>query len=250
MRRPLLLCGFFTLAAAWLGPLPQLAPRSFAAHMAMHMGVVAVAAPLLALGIAGGRLDPVRKAPGLFAPVPASALELVVVWAWHAPALHHAARHSPAWLVVEQGTFLLAGLLVWLSAFGGDARGDGSRRAAGVVGLLLTSMHMTLLGALLALTPRPLYHLVERASTPTPLDDQHLGGALMLLAGGVSYLLGGLWLTAGLLRGVVDCGLRNADCGKEAAFRSPIRNRQSTTPPPPLSSPIKGGEKSRDRWRA
>jgi putative membrane protein len=33
-----------------------------------------------------------------------------------------------------------------------------------------------------------------------PLEDQHLGGAIMLAIGGVSYLAGGLWLTAGLVR--------------------------------------------------
>jgi putative membrane protein len=169
--------------------------------MAMHMGVVAVAAPLLALGIAGGRLDPVRKAPGLFAPLPASVLELVIVWAWHTPALHYTARQSPAGLVVEQGTFLLAGLLLWLSACGGEARHRTNRSAAGVVGLLLTAMHMTLLGALLALTPRPLYTHIDSSSGLTPLADHHLGGAIMLLVGGVSYLLGGLWLMVGLLRG-------------------------------------------------
>jgi putative membrane protein len=203
MRCALLIGGLLTLAAAWLGPLPQLAPRAFAAHMTMHMGVVAVAAPLLAMGVAGGRLDPVRKAPRLFAPIPASVLELVVVWAWHAPALHHAARHGAVGLAGEQGMFLLAGLFVWLSAFGGAARRGGNRTAAGVVGLLLTSMHMTLLGALLALTPRPLYHHVEGFIGLTPLDDQHLGGAIMLLVGGIAYLTGGLWLTAGLLRGPV-----------------------------------------------
>jgi cytochrome c oxidase assembly factor CtaG len=64
-------------------------------------------------------------------------------------------------------------------------------------------MHMTLLGALLALTPRPLYHRAEGLTGLTPLDDQHLGGVIMLLVGGLSYLLGGLWLTAGLLRGAV-----------------------------------------------
>jgi putative membrane protein len=203
MRRALLICGIVTLAAVWLGPLPQLARRAFWAHMTVHAGVVAVAAPLLAAGVAGGRLDPVRHAPRLFAPIPASVLELVAVWAWHAPALHHAARHGAAGLAAEQGTFLLAGLLVWLSAFGGDARRSGSRRAAGVVGLLLTSMHMTLLGALLALTPRPLYHQDGGWEGLTPLDDQHLGGVIMLLVGGLSYLFGGLWLTAGLLRGAV-----------------------------------------------
>ena len=207
MRRVLFVLGLLTLAAVWLGPLPQLAPQAFFAHMTMHMGVVAVAAPLLTLGMAGSRLDPVRKAPVLFAPIPASVLELVVVWAWHAPALHHAARHSTVGLVAEQGSFLASGLLVWLSAFGGGALRRGDRTAAGVVGLLLTAMHMTLLGALLALTPRPLYAHPAGAgqagvgfSTLTPLEDQHLGGAIMLLVGGLSYLLGGLGLTVRLLR--------------------------------------------------
>jgi putative membrane protein len=203
MRRTLLACGCLTLAAVWLGPLPQLAQQAFWAHMAMHMGVVAVAAPLLALGVAGRRLDPVHKAPKLFAPIPASVLEFVVVWTWHTPALHHAARHSTAGLAIEQGTFLLAGLLLWLSACGGEARRRHNRSAAGVVGLLLTAMHMTLLGALLALTPRPLYAHVDGSSGLTPLADHHLGGAIMLLIGGVSYLLGSLWLMVELLRGTV-----------------------------------------------
>jgi putative membrane protein len=199
MRRLLAACALLSLAALWMGPLPQLARGSFSAHMALHMGVVAVAAPLVALAVAGGRLDPVRRAPWLFPPIPASVLELVVVWAWHAPALHHAARRGATALVVEQATFFLAGLLVWLSALGGDRARRGSRAAAGVVALLLTSMHMTLLGALLALGPRPLYAHGGGFAGLTPLEDQHLGGAIMLIAGGVSYLLGGIGLTAGLL---------------------------------------------------
>ena len=166
---------------------------------------MAVAAPFIALGIAGTRFDPVHKAPALFAPIPASVVELIIVWAWHAPALHHLARHNTTGLVAEQATFLVSGLLMWLSAFGGDVRHDRNRRAGGIVGLLLTSMHMTLLGALLALSPRPLFHPVSHIAELaglTPLDDQHLGGAIMLLVGGIAYLMGGLWLTAGLMRGV------------------------------------------------
>ena len=45
MRRALLVCGLLTLAAVWLGPLPQLARQAFWAHMTLHMGVVAVAPP-------------------------------------------------------------------------------------------------------------------------------------------------------------------------------------------------------------
>lgn len=210
MRRVLLTTGLLTLVLVWLGPLPQMASRAFFAHMTMHMGVVAVAAPLIALGLAGGRFDPARYAPALFAPVPASVLELVVVWAWHTPALHHAARSDALWFAVEQGAFLLTGLLMWLSAFGGGASRLNQRRAAGIVGLLLTSMHMTLLGALLALAPRPLYHHGESHAWLSPIEDQHLGGAIMLIVGGVAYLAGGLWLTVKLVRG------SNYEVGEEA----------------------------------
>ena len=204
--------GLLVLAATWLGPLPGLSRGAFAAHMLMHMGVVAVAAPMIAVGLAGGRHDPARRWPRWFAPMVASALEFVVVWAWHAPALHHAARHVPGLLVLEQGSFLLVGLLVWIAAFGGDAARRRDRAAAGVAGLLMTSMHMTLLGVLLALASRPLYGGhgdVLTLSGLSPLQDQHLGGVLMLVFGGVSYLAGALVLLAGLLRdrrGVVANG--------------------------------------------
>lgn len=198
-RRFLAVLGIVLLGALWLGPLPRLARASFSAHMSMHMGVVAVAAPLLSFALAGSRLDPVRRAPSLFPPIPLSIAELAAVWLWHAPALHAFARTSVTGLIVEQGSFLAAGLLVWLSAFGGGGERVRERRGAGIAALLLTSMHMTLLGALLALTPRPLYTHAEVCAL-SPLDDQHLGGAIMLLVGGIAYLAGGAWLTVGLLR--------------------------------------------------
>jgi putative membrane protein len=192
--------GLLVLAAAWIGPLPGLAEHSFTAHMIMHVAVVAVSAPLLAVGLAGTRLDPVRLVPSLAAPIPASILELVVVWGWHAPLLHHAARSMPHALVWEQMMFLAAGLLVWSSAFGGRAADRAARAGAGIAALLLTSMHMTLLGALLTLTQHPLYHHTHGLAGLTPLEDQQLGGVVMLAFGGVSYLIGGLVLLARLLR--------------------------------------------------
>lgn len=199
-RTTCLVLGSLVLACVWVSPLPQLTQGAFTAHMTMHMGVVAVAAPLLAFGLAGGPIDPVRRWPALFPPIPISLAELVIVWAWHTPGLHEAARQRTGALVVEQAAFLVAGLLVWLSAFGGGPSQRRGRAGAGVTALLLTSMHMTLLGALLALAPRPLYSHARELSRLTPLEDQHLGGAIMLLVGGIAYLAGGLWLTAGLVR--------------------------------------------------
>lgn len=201
MKRPplVLALGLALLAIVWLGPLPALAPQAFFAHMLMHVGVVALAAPLIALGLCNTRLDPVRRWPAPFAPLPASLLDLVVIWAWHSPALHHLARHEPRTMLLEQGMFLAVSLLVWLSAFGGDHR---RRAAGGIAALLLTSSHMSLLGALLATSPRALYEhaLAHQPFGLNALEDQQLGGVLMLFGAGSAYMVGALWLLAGLLR--------------------------------------------------
>jgi putative membrane protein len=63
-------------------------------------------------------------------------------------------------------------------------------------------MHMTLLGVLLALAPRPLYGQGEVTClglTLTARQDQELGGVLMLLVGAAVYLAGGVALLARLL---------------------------------------------------
>jgi putative membrane protein len=188
------------LGFAWLGPLPDLARHSFAAHMTMHIAVVAVAAPLVALAIAGTRADPVRVMPRVVAPIAASLIELVVVWLWHVPTLHQAARQQAMTFALEQASFIAAGVLLWIAAVGGDREQRRLRAGAGIVALLFTSMHMTLLGALFALTNRPLFQHGPSTAGLASVADQHLGGVIMLLVGGASYLLGGLWLTAVVLR--------------------------------------------------
>jgi putative membrane protein len=188
--------GVLVLATAWLGPLPELSGQSFAAHMAMHMAVVAIAAPLIAFGVSGSAVDPSRRRPDFFAPIQASFVELAIVWAWHVPTFHHAARHHTPALVLEQASFIAAGLLLWLSVLGGGRE----RGGAGVAALLFTSMHMTLLGALFALAPRPLYSHDAGNPAWSAIADQHLGGAIMLLVGGASYLAGGLLVLANLVK--------------------------------------------------
>jgi putative membrane protein len=198
--------GLSLLALLWAGAVPGLAlagigPESFSAHMIRHMGIVAIAAPLIAYGLARHYRNLCTLVPPGFAMI-ASFAEFAVVWGWHAPKLHDAARASTGLFLLEQGSFLLAGLGLWLGAIGAaSAKGRGAR-AGGVGALLLTSMHMTLLGALLLLGPRPLYALSDLCrpgETMTPLGDQALGGVIMLLVGGAAYLTGGLALLSTLL---------------------------------------------------
>ncbi|MSU89289.1 cytochrome-c oxidase [Rhodobacteraceae bacterium 2CG4] len=169
------------LAAAWLTPWGAIA-GPFPAFMARHMILVAIAAPALVLAAPG-------LARAAAVPVLAGALiEFLVVWGWHLPRLHTGAQGSVPVFVAEQTMFLAAGLLVWAGALA--AR----EPLAGAGGLLLTSMHMTLLGALLVLAPRDLY--AAAAGRPADLAGQQAGGLLMLAIGTPAYLAGGLALVA------------------------------------------------------
>lgn len=201
-RHAPLALGAAILVLLWAGPLVGRAETSFAAHMILHMGLVAVTAPVLAFGLTRSVPAVGARISARFA-ILAALAEFVLVWSWHAPALHDLARRETSVLLLEQGSFLLAGLFLWTTALGSLGSPQTGARAAGAAGLLLTSMHMTLLGALLLLAPRPLYRcgtLCSPLATLTPLEDQQLGGTLMLLVGGAAYLAGGIALLAGVLR--------------------------------------------------
>ena len=185
MRRASLAAGLALLPLGWV-----LSSQGMTGHMAAHMIAVAIAAPLVAYGVQHGRWDPATRWPRLAAPLPAALVEAVIVWGWHVPALRRLADHQPAWLILEQASFLAAGLLLWSAVLAPR------HRAAGVGALLVTSMHMTLLGALIGLAPRPLYtHHGADA-----LADQQIAGVVMLLVGGIAYLLGGLAMLGRLLQ--------------------------------------------------
>ncbi|KPQ05458.1 MAG: caa3-type cytochrome c oxidase biogeneisis protein CtaG [Rhodobacteraceae bacterium HLUCCA12] len=189
MRPVFLIPALACLALLWLAPLDDWWP-AFPVHMLRHMGLVAVAAPLLVLGL--------PRLAGIFAisPLIAAAVEFVVVWAWHLPVAHALGRTLAPGFVAEQASFLLAGLLVWAGCL------QAAQPLVGAGGLLLTSMHMTLLGALLILAPRDLYS--ELCGTPPDLTGQQLGGMLMLGIGTPIYLVAGLALSGRALEQGVD----------------------------------------------
>ena len=176
----LLATGAAVLAFAWLGPLPGLVRSSFTAHMVLHMTVVGAGVPLVAAALVRARDWPGEGWPALT--LAASLADFAVVWAWHAPALHHASRSDGAILALEQASFAGAALLLWMTALTGPP-------LAGAMSLFLTSMHMVLLGALIGLAPRLLYagHAGHAAAGIDPLTDQQVGGVVMMALGGVIY---------------------------------------------------------------
>jgi len=203
MRDPRLIAGLAVLAFGWFGPLPGLVERSFAAHMLLHMLVVAIAAPLIAAALARSLRG--RAVADAILPLAliASLLDLFVIWAWHLPALHEATRTDGRIFALEQAMFLAVAVFVWVTALTAPARSEQAAALAGAGALFFTSMHMTLLGVLLALAQTP---ICRAGSDGAPLyglsllEDQQIGGLLMLGIGGAVYLIGGLVLVARVLR--------------------------------------------------
>jgi putative membrane protein len=197
MTRLMLVAGVLLLVVAWAGPLPARVPHSFSAHMLLHMIVVGIAVPLIAAGVAPRLAGSRLMRSQLVLPVAVSLADIVVVWGWHAPRLHEAARAIPAVLALEQAMFAIVAFLLWLVAVGAAEGRRDEAALAGAVALFFTSMHMTLLGALLALADRPIYGHPSGAHS---VGDQQLGGAIMIVIGAVIYLAGALALAARVLR--------------------------------------------------
>lgn len=179
--------GLALLGLLWLGPLPQLAAVSLSAHMLLHVGVATAAPALL-------RLRPARR-PGAGLLIAAGVAELLVVWGWHLPGPHLRASLDDGAFVLQQASFLAAGLAVWTLA-------EAAGRLAAAALLLFTGMHMALLGALLGLAPELLYPGVCGGGPGglSPLEDQQLGGMLMATLGPAICMAGGLARLAPLLR--------------------------------------------------
>lgn len=184
--------GGAVLLALWFGPLLPLSRVAFVPHMLLHLGIVVVAGPLLGLGLAL-RLPPIaRFGDALSWCLLASFFELVAVWGWHVPLLHDLAGHSDLAFALEQMSFVLAGLVVWTAAF---ACRTSQTAPAAMIGLFLTFAHMSMFGLILTLVPTLIYDpsLCGGAFGFSKLDDQHLGGILMAVGGGLPYLGGTAW---------------------------------------------------------
>jgi len=192
------LAGMLVLAALWLGPLPLISQTAFSPHMMLHLGVVVVAAPLIAFGLAVHIPPMTNFGTALSRCLLAFLFEMVAVWGWHVPLLHDAAARNTSLFVLEQSSFLVAGLALWTAAFKARSR---ETAPAAAIALFLTFTHMTMFGLILTLAPILLYDpdLCRGAFGLDRLQDQHLGGVLMAVGGGLPYLIGTGWAVSNML---------------------------------------------------
>lgn len=206
--------GLLTLAASLLSPLHDIGDRLFAAHMLQHMLLMAVAAPLLALGAgpaaavwtlprgARRRLGAVLRLGRVLTRLEvATLLQAVALWTWHIPAVYATALASPGMHWLQHASLFGGAMLFWQAVLGRRGRGQ---PGAAIACLFLTALHTGLLGVLLTFARVPLYPGQSAAAHDlglTALGDQQLAGLVMWVPGGVIYAIAALALAAAWIRG-------------------------------------------------
>ena len=194
MRKRLALAGgmatiLFVLSPPFAGAAAQL----FAFHMAQHLLLIAVAAPLLAAGRIfqprGGR--PVFRA--LRTPAAGWTVFVGVFLFWHWPgAFRWSARHAGGeWL--EHGSILFGALLFWdavfspRNSFGYAARGLFVIAAAAVTDIPAVIMVFSPV----AICAMPRENALRWGLDP--LDDQRIAGMLMWVPANMVFILFAIW---------------------------------------------------------
>jgi putative membrane protein len=206
--------GLLAILVALDSALDPLADSLFAAHMAQHVLLLAVAPPLivvsapwlriwrpLPLGLRrtlaravalGPRFRPLRAAAHALAhPLCAWSLLNVTVVVWHIPALYDLTLRSAPVHELEHALFFGTGLLFWGAVFDSPpfrARLDWLWRVAFVVTGMLVGW---LLALVLAFAPSPLYpayaELAHRPGGLSALADQQLAAGVMWVPGSLAY---------------------------------------------------------------
>jgi cytochrome c oxidase assembly factor CtaG len=204
--------GWLALATALVSPLHWAGEQLFTFHMVEHEILMAVAAPLVVLGRPAGAVlwavprrlrltaAQVPRTPALrylwawlVRPVNATFLHGGAIWIWHEPHLLNASVSNVAVHRLQHLSFLITALLFWWALV------RSHRYGAAVCHVFLTMLHMSLLGAFLALSPRVLYVAQTDHATDwglSPLEDQQLAGLIMWVPAGTIYAVAALVFAA------------------------------------------------------
>jgi putative membrane protein len=200
-RIPLFLAGVAVVVLALVTPLDAIAEEYLqSAHMLQHvlladLGValtlVAVRGPLSFFFLPRDLLAPLARGRWLRAsvsfllrPAVAVTLWLVVLVAWHIPALYEAALEQPLVHRLEHLSFVLVGLLVWTLII--DPSGHRRLSVNGRIGLVVLLFWAgQLLSYVFIFGFEPYYDVYasqpERLLGLSPLTDQKLAGVVMMV---------------------------------------------------------------------
>ena len=170
-------------------------------HMLQHVLLGFVAPPLLLLGLSprmAGRLMRVPLFRAITEPLPAQVIGGAVMILWHIPALYDATLQSEELHIVEHLTFIGAGAVLYWPVLKDTSRHARWEMSPGAKLLYLLVATIPQDGVALALlfSREPFYefyaHVPRLVDSITPVVDQTLAGAVLMVLGKATMLVIGL----------------------------------------------------------
>jgi cytochrome c oxidase assembly factor CtaG len=193
--------GALVLALALATPLDGLGEDYlFSAHMLQHVLLGDIAPILLLLSLsrvimrpATRRLMRLERALGpLASPWTAMAIWLGLMYVWHIPAMYGAALASPAVHLLEHASFFGAGIAVWWPLVAPVPMRHGLSGPGTVAYIATAKFGLAALGLYLTWSSTVLYEhyaQVPRIWGLSAIDDQNLGGAIMMVEQSLTFVI-------------------------------------------------------------
>lgn len=177
------------------GPLHNLSDTYlFSAHMAQHLLLTLVFPPLLLYGTPSWVVRPLLRPRWIMStarvvtrPLVAATLFTAPIVLWHVPAFYEAALRHHNLHILQHLVFLTTAVIMWWPVLSPVPELPRVPYMLQMLYLFLLGIPMSVTGALITLSDRPLYPFYAAAPRVwglSPLDDQQIGGLLMWVLGG------------------------------------------------------------------
>jgi cytochrome c oxidase assembly factor CtaG len=189
-RQASFLSGVLLMALVQLPPLDGLADEVLAVHMLQHIAIGEVATLLIVLGLTGPVLQPLlrirvtRPLRKLAHPSTALALWALNLYLWHLPLLYQLAIRYDLVHALEHACLLWFGAVLWLALIGPLPKPAWFRDWAELGYVFLVRGAGAVLGNVLIWAQTviyPVYRASDSAHGLSPISDQNLAGAAMMV---------------------------------------------------------------------
>ncbi len=192
--------GLAVLFAALTGPVHDLSDYYlFSAHMVQHMLLAFAMPPLLLHGTPGWMLRALLRHPRLLRlgraltrPIGAFAVFNLILVAWHLPPLYNLAMEQHPVHIVEHLMIMAGSVILWWPVLSPLPELPRAAYPVQLLYLFVVGLPMVMVAIFITMADSilyPYYAAAPRVWEPlTPRADQHLGGLIMWIPGGLVFL--------------------------------------------------------------
>jgi putative membrane protein len=193
--------GLAVLLGSLTGPLHDLSDYYlFSAHMVQHLLLVFAMPPLLLYGTPGWMLSPLLRHPlvlrlgrTLTRPSGAFVSFNLVLVAWHLPPLYNLAMDHHGVHIVQHLMIMVVSVILWWPVMSPSHELPRAPYPVQMLYLFLVGLPMVVVSIFITMAESVLYPYYAAAprvwEALTPHTDQHLGGLIMWIPGGLVFLI-------------------------------------------------------------